>query len=93
MGLELALILGVMGTVWTGNPLSANPGFSIGAPPTGGAGQNILGNLGGLLGMYLQHPNLHLVARDAHAVMTCRQTTRTVGIPQLDRVGFVADPR
>ena len=51
MGIELSLILGIMGTVWTGNPLSLNPGFSIGGPPTGLAGQNLLGNLIGLLGM------------------------------------------
>ena len=51
MGIELSLILGIMGTVWTGNPLSLNPGFSIGGPPTGLAGQNLLGNLVGLLGM------------------------------------------
>ncbi|KAH9880574.1 hypothetical protein IAQ61_000867 [Plenodomus lingam] len=46
MGIELSLILGVMGTVWTGNPLSTNPGFSIG----GGGNDNLLGNLLGLLG-------------------------------------------
>lgn len=49
MGLELSLILGAMGTVWTGNPLSLNPGFSIGGPTA--ASNNILGNLLGLLGM------------------------------------------
>ncbi|KAL1799331.1 hypothetical protein ACET3X_003368 [Alternaria dauci] len=48
MGTELALVLGVMGTVWTGNPLSLDPGFSIGGPATGT--DNILGNLLGLLG-------------------------------------------
>lgn len=57
MGLELALVLGVMGTVWTGNPLSLNPGFSIGGPPTGLVGQNLLGNLVGLLGMSPSFPN------------------------------------
>lgn len=50
MGTELALILGVMGTVWTGNPLALDPGFSIGGPPTGLGSQNLLGNLVGLLG-------------------------------------------
>ncbi|RMZ66270.1 oxidase [Pyrenophora seminiperda CCB06] len=50
MGLELSLILGIMGTVWTGNPLSLDPGFSIGAPPTGLEGENILGNVLGLVG-------------------------------------------
>jgi hypothetical protein len=49
MGLELSLILGAMGTVWTGNPLSLNPGFSIGGPA--GDSSNILGNLLGLVGM------------------------------------------
>jgi hypothetical protein len=51
MGLELSLILGVMGTVWTGNPLSLNPGFSIGGTTLGDGSSNILGNLLGLLGM------------------------------------------
>jgi hypothetical protein len=51
MGTELALILGVMGTVWTGNPLSLDPGFSIGGPT--GSSNNILGNLLGLLGEYI----------------------------------------
>ncbi|KAH9863940.1 hypothetical protein J1614_009873 [Plenodomus biglobosus] len=46
MGIELSLILGIMGTVWTGNPLSLNPGFSIG----GGGNDNLLGNVLGLLG-------------------------------------------
>jgi hypothetical protein len=48
MGLELATILSVMGTVFVGNPLSLNPGFSIGDTASGA--QNILGNLFGLLG-------------------------------------------
>lgn len=47
MGLDLALILAIMGTVWTGNPLSLDPGFSIGSYSEV---ENILGNLGGLLG-------------------------------------------
>jgi hypothetical protein len=51
MDLPLSLILGVMGTVWTGNPLSLDPGFSIGGPAPGS--NNILGNLLGLLGMSL----------------------------------------
>ncbi|KAF9766425.1 hypothetical protein IL306_001187 [Fusarium sp. DS 682] len=37
-----------MGTVFVGNPLSLNPGFSIGSTASGA--QNILGNLIGLLG-------------------------------------------
>ena len=51
MGLDLALILGIMGTVWTGNPLSLNPGFSIGGTHENQGADNILGNLLGLLGM------------------------------------------
>lgn len=50
MSVELALILGVMGTVWTGNPLSLNPGFSIGGTSNGDGSDNLLGNLVGLLG-------------------------------------------
>jgi len=55
MGTELALVLGIMGTVWTGNPLSLDPGFSIGGPAIGP--DNILGNLLGLLGTS-NHPTL-----------------------------------
>lgn len=51
MGIDLALILGIMGTVWTGNPLSSNPGFSIGGTVAGDGSDNILGNLAGILGM------------------------------------------
>ncbi|KAL4911775.1 hypothetical protein BDW62DRAFT_217021 [Aspergillus aurantiobrunneus] len=48
MGIDLALLLATMGTVWTGNPLSINPSFSIGARDTGV--NNLLGNGLGLLG-------------------------------------------
>ncbi|OOQ83922.1 oxidase [Penicillium brasilianum] len=48
MGIDLATVLAIMGTVWTGDPLSLDPGFSIGGRDTGV--NNILGNLGGLLG-------------------------------------------
>ncbi|KAH8711867.1 Chloroperoxidase [Phaeosphaeriaceae sp. PMI808] len=50
MGIELATILGIMGTVWTGNPVSLNPGFSIGGRAASDNGDNLLGNLVGLLG-------------------------------------------
>jgi hypothetical protein len=30
MGIDLGSVLSLMGTVWTGNPLSLDPGFSIG---------------------------------------------------------------
>ncbi|KAJ4318177.1 hypothetical protein N0V94_004543 [Neodidymelliopsis sp. IMI 364377] len=50
MGTDLASILGVMGTVWTGNPLSLNPGFSIGGTVASDNSDNILGNLLGLAG-------------------------------------------
>jgi hypothetical protein len=64
MGAELSLILGVMGTVWTGNPLSLNAGFSIGGTVTGDDSNNILGNLVGLLGMTFL-PN-HYIACHPH---------------------------
>ena len=48
MGLDLAGSLAVMGTVFVGNPLSLEPGFSIGGET--GAVENILGNAFGLLG-------------------------------------------
>ncbi|KAF5658678.1 oxidase [Fusarium heterosporum] len=48
MGIDLATILATMGTVFVGNPLSLNPGFSIGSTTSGS--NNILGNLVGLLG-------------------------------------------
>ncbi|KAJ5288690.1 hypothetical protein N7478_001720 [Penicillium angulare] len=48
MGVDLATVLAIMGTVWTGNPLSLDPGFSIGGRDTGV--NNLLDNLGGLLG-------------------------------------------
>ncbi|KAF2767032.1 Cloroperoxidase [Teratosphaeria nubilosa] len=48
VSVELATILAVMGVVWTGNPISLNPSFSIGdADPQA---QNLLGNVLGLLG-------------------------------------------
>lgn len=49
MGVDLALVLATMGLISVGNPLSVNPGFSIGGRDTGV--NNILGNGLGLLGM------------------------------------------
>lgn len=48
MGVDLATVLAIMGTVWTGDPLSLDPSFSIGGRDTGV--NNLLNNLGGLLG-------------------------------------------
>ncbi|KAJ5675773.1 hypothetical protein N7462_008670 [Penicillium macrosclerotiorum] len=48
MGIDLATVLAIMGTVWTGDPLSLDPSFSIGGRDTGV--NNLLNNLGGLLG-------------------------------------------
>jgi hypothetical protein len=48
MALDLAGFLAVFGTTFTGNPVSTNPGFSIGGATAASA--NILGNLLGLLG-------------------------------------------
>jgi hypothetical protein len=48
MGIDITTVLAVMSTVFSGNPLSLNPGFSIGgATPKS---SNLLGNLFGLLG-------------------------------------------
>lgn len=48
MGIDLATILAVMGTVWVGDPISLNPSFSIGGVTP--AVSDLLDNLGGLLG-------------------------------------------
>jgi hypothetical protein len=48
MGLELGGILAVMGTVFVGNLLSLDPGFSIGGET--GSVENLLGDVFGLLG-------------------------------------------
>ena len=50
MGVDLGTVLSLMGTVWTGNPLSLNPSFSIGGPSNKvfNLGENLLGL--GLLG-------------------------------------------
>lgn len=48
MGLDLALVLGIMGVVWTGNPISLEPSFSIGGNTT--AVWNALDNVEGVLG-------------------------------------------
>lgn len=48
MGIELATLLATMGTVFVGNPISLNPGFSIGGADPGA--QNLLDNGLGLLG-------------------------------------------
>lgn len=48
MGVDLGGVLAVLGTVFVGNPLSLDPGFSIGGASP--AVSNLLGNLLGLLG-------------------------------------------
>ncbi|KAJ5769096.1 hypothetical protein N7520_003655 [Penicillium odoratum] len=48
MGVDLATILAIMGTVWTGDLVSLDPSFSIGGRDPGV--NNLLDNLGGLLG-------------------------------------------
>lgn len=50
MGVDLATLLSVMGTVGVGNPLSLTPSFSIGGVSS--KVSNILDNLLGLLGTY-----------------------------------------
>ncbi|KAJ5506006.1 Chloroperoxidase [Penicillium expansum] len=48
MGVDLATVLAIMGTVWAGDVLSLDPSFSIGGPDTGV--NSLLNNLGGILG-------------------------------------------
>ncbi|RDW60684.1 hypothetical protein BP6252_12067 [Coleophoma cylindrospora] len=48
MGIDSSIILASMGTVWVGDPISLNPGFSIGGSTS--KSQNILGNVLGLTG-------------------------------------------
>lgn len=47
-GVDLATVLGLISVLFVGNPLSLNPSYSIGGPTTGV--ENLLDNLGGLLG-------------------------------------------
>jgi hypothetical protein len=51
MDIVLATILGVMGTVDVGNPLSLDPGFSIGGKSH--KVSNLLDNISGLVGTVL----------------------------------------
>lgn len=64
MGLDLATLIAAMGLTTTGNPLSLNPGFSIGGKSL--KSQNLLGNLLGLLGastyMLLLHNGPFLIS-------------------------------
>ncbi|KAL1849777.1 hypothetical protein Plec18167_008462 [Paecilomyces lecythidis] len=48
MGVDLASVLGIMGTVWTGDVVSLDPSFSIGGKTP--LVSNLLDNLGGVLG-------------------------------------------
>lgn len=83
MHLDLALILGVMGTVWTGNPLSLSPGFSIGGP----GADNLLGNVLGLVGTYT------LINHSIHHTDFRRRSARSARLSQLDRVRLFPDAR
>lgn len=56
MGVDLATILALMGLVWTRNPLALVPSFSIGGRDPGV--NNLLNNLGGLLGLLQSHPTI-----------------------------------
>lgn len=48
MGIDMTALLAIVGTVFVGNPVSLNPGLSIGGPSK--QSNNILGNVFGLLG-------------------------------------------
>lgn len=86
MGVDLITVLAVMGTVGVGNPLSLNPGFSIGGKNR--KANNVLGNLFGLLGtsaLSCSGPELTLRFR--------RNTSRVGPRSQLDRVGLIQHAR
>ena len=51
MGVDLATVLATTSAIWVGNPLSLNPSFSLGG--TTPKVSNLLGNLGGLLGIFV----------------------------------------
>ncbi len=50
LGIDVTTFLAMFGTVVIGNPISLNPGFSIGNETK--KSQNVLGNILGLLGKY-----------------------------------------
>ena len=79
MGVDLATILAIMGTVWTGDVLSLDPSFSIGGPDTGV--NNLLNNLGGVLG---SNTSPACKSRSI-ANTTCRRTPRLDWLAQLYR--------
>jgi hypothetical protein len=84
MGTELSLVLGIMGTVWTGNPLSLNPGFSIGGPS---ASSDLLGSLTGFLTGMSSSQFLH-----ATSYSLCRrQNSWSSRSPQLARIRRLHD--
>jgi hypothetical protein len=57
MGIDLSLVLDVMGTVWTENPLFLTPDFSIsGSDATDGSGYG-LGNFFDILGILIPYPS------------------------------------
>jgi len=58
MGVDLATVLAIMGTVWTGDAISLDPSFSIGGVDPGV--NNLLDNLGGILGQYIPYQLVRL---------------------------------
>lgn len=63
-GVDLATVLGLISVLFVGNPLSLNPSYSIGGPTANV--ENLLDNLGGLLGtpMGLDHSH-NIIESDA----------------------------
>jgi hypothetical protein len=80
MGLDLGTSLAAMGTVWVGNPLSLNPGFSIGGPAE--SSSNILGNVLGLIGKRLWLPEENSFLK---LIILHRHSARAHRLSQLDR--------
>lgn len=77
MGVDLGTVLSLMGTVWTGNPLSLDPSFSIGGPSDKvfNIAENLLGL--GLLGEYalLKELRTSLIVQGHHEVLKGHTTS------------------
>jgi hypothetical protein len=84
MDIVLATILGVMGAVDVGNPLSLDPGFSIGGMSD--KVSNLLDNISGLVGTVLSlikgYNNFLISLQARHEVFT----VRTILLKQIPRI-------
>lgn len=82
-GVDLATVLGLISVLFVGDPLSTNPGYSIGGPTT--RVENLLNNLGGLLGRPegLEHSH-NIIESDASSTRLDLYQTGDAGTLDLD---------